>query len=209
MSIRDRAGYQVASDQMHIFGETFCENPLVTGAAGATLIAAGCTTLTGAVVLSVFMLFCLPIVGVIACKEQESINGRIRPAFYVAVTSAVVFLLSLVLDSLFRDSVSGVGIYAPLVAMNGLVMHRTWPDARILLTREAVVEGIACALCFAAIGLPIAFVRELLGAGTLFGSSLGMSGISELQLPFFGFILCGLLIALLRALTGSGKGAAR
>ena len=74
MSIRDRAGYQVASDQMHIFGETFCENPLVTGAAGATLIAAGCTTLTGAVVLSVFMLFCLPIVGVIACKNPRCIT---------------------------------------------------------------------------------------------------------------------------------------
>ena len=207
MSIRDRAGYQVASDRVHIFGETLCENPLVTGAAGATLIAAGCTTLTGAVVLSVFMLFCLPVVGVIACKEQESIDVRRRPAFYVAVTSAVVFLLSLLLDTLFRGSVTGVGIYAPLVAMNGLVMHRTWSDARILLTGEAVVEGVACALCFGIIALPVAFVRELLGGGTLFGIELGMAGISELQLPFFGFILCGLLIALFRALTG--KGAAR
>jgi len=209
MSIRDRAGYQVASDQMHIFGETFCENPLVTGAAGATLIAAGCTTLTGAMVLSVFMLFCLPIVGVIACREQERLSTVIRPAFYVAVTSAVVFVLSLVLDGIFRDSVTGVGIYAPLAAMNGLVMHRTWSDARILLTREAVVEGLACGLCFAVIALPVAFVRELLGGGALFGVPMGMEGIGELQLPFAGFILCGLLIALLRAFTGSGKGAAR
>lgn len=207
MSIRDRAGYQVASDQMHIFGEAFCENPLVTGAAGATLIAAGCTTLTGAMVLSVFMLFCLPIVGVIACREQESIDARRRPAFYAAVTSAVVLVLSLLLDTVFRGSVTGAGIYAPLAAMNGLVMHRTWSDARILLVREAVVEGFACALCFGIIALPVAFVRELLGGGALFGIPLGMDGISELQLPFFGFILCGLLIALLRALTG--KGAAR
>lgn len=207
MSIRDRAGYQVATDQMHIFGESFCENPLVTGAAGATLIAAGCTTLTGAAVLSVFMLFCLPVVGVIACREQERIKPGLRPAFYVAVTSAVVFVLSLLLDSLFRGSVTGVGIYAPLAAMNGLVMHRTWSDARILLTREAVVEGIACALCFAVIALPVAFFRELLGGGALFGVSLGMDGIDELQLPFVGFILCGLIIALFRALTG--KGAAR
>ncbi len=207
MSIKDKAVYQVASDQMHIFGETFCENPLVTGAAGATLIAGGCTTLTGAMVLSVFMLFCLPIVGAIACREQESMDARRRPAFYAAVTSAVVFALSLLLDTIFRDSVTGVGIYAPLVAMNGLVMHRTWPDARILLTREAVVEGIACALCFAIIALPVAFIRELLGGGALLGIPLGMEGISELQLPFIGFILCGLFIALFRALTG--KGAAR
>lgn len=207
MTIRDKAGYQVAADQMHIFGETFCENPLVTGAAGATLIAGGCTTLTGAVILSVFMLFCLPIVGMIACKEQESISPRLRPAFYVAVTSAMVFLLSVLIDGIFRDSVTGIGIYAPLAAMNGLVMHRTFPDARILLVREAVVEGIACALCFAAIALPVAFIRELLGGGSLFGVTLGLSGITELQLPFAGFILCGLFIALLRALTG--KGAAR
>ena len=90
MTLRNDINRQIAADNRQMFGESFRDNPLVTGAAGATLIAAGCTTLTGAMVLSVFMLFCLPIVGVIACKEQESIDARRRPAFYVAVTSAVV-----------------------------------------------------------------------------------------------------------------------
>ncbi len=204
MTLRHNAGTQVAYDQRQMFGDSFRDNPLLAGAAGATLIAAGCTTMTGALILSLFMLVNLPLVGVIACREQESIDPRRRPAFYVGVASASIFLLSILLDNIFPGSVSGIGVYAPLAAMNGLVMHRTWPDARILLVREAVVEGLACAVCFGAIALPIAFIRELLGAGSLFGIPLGLRGISELQMPFFGFILCGLLIALLRALTGSG-----
>ncbi len=204
MNLRHDAYSQAYDDRHTIFSGTFRENPLITGAAGATLIAAGCTTLGGALILSLFMLVCLPLVGVIACREKESINPRLRPAFYAAVTSATVFLLSLLLDNIFPDAVSDIGIYAPLAAMNGLVMHRTWPEAHILLPREAAVEGLACALCFGLIALPIAFIRELLGGGALLGIPMGLSGISELQYPFFGFILCGLLIGLFRALTGKG-----
>lgn len=206
MTLRYNASTQVAYDQRQMFADSFRDNPLVAGAAGATLIAAGCTSLTGAVILSLFMLVNLPLVGIISCREQESIDPLRRPAFYAGVTCTAVFLLSVLIDSIFRGSVSGIGIYAPLAAMNGLVMHRTWPDARILLVREAVVEGLACAVCFGVLALPVAFIRELLGAGSLFGIPLGMSGISELQNPFFGFILCGFFIALLRVFTGSGVG---
>jgi len=202
MTMRHSPTAHIAADRRGMFSESFRENPLVTGAAGASLIAAGCTTLSGAMILSLFMLVCLPLVGVLACREKESIDSRRRPAFYAAVTCAAVFALSILLDSIFPNSVSGIGIYAPLAAMNGLVMHRTWPDARILLPGEAVVEGAACALCFAVIALPVAFIRELMGAGELMGIHLGLSGISELQYPFFGFILCGLFIGIFRALFG-------
>lgn len=195
---------QIAADNGRLFAESFQDNPLLTGAAGATLIAAGCTTLSNALILSLFMLVNLPLAGVIACKERERMDSRLRPALYAAVCSATVFLLSLLLDNVFPDSVTALGIYAPLAAMNGLVMHRTWQDARILLAGEAVVEGLACALCFALIALPVAFVRELLGSGTLLGSPVGLNGAEALQSPFFGFILCGMLIALVRALTGKG-----
>lgn len=204
MTLRHNVRTQLAADDRQMFSESFRENPLLTGAAGATLIAAGCTTLSGALILSLFMLVNLPLVGLIACREQESMDSRLRPAFYAAITSVTVFLLSLLLDSLLPDSVSDIGIYAPLAAMNGFVMHRTWPEARILLPREAVVEAMACALCFGLIALPVAFIRELLGAGQLMGVSLGFEGADALQMPFFGFILCGLVIGIIRWLTGKG-----
>ncbi len=204
MTLRNDPAPRRITGSGQIFLETFCSNPLLTGAAGATLIAAGCTTLSGALILSLFMLVNLPLVGFVACKEKERLSKQLRPAFYTAISSVTVFLLSLLLDNVFPDSVTGMGIYAPLAAMNGLVMHRTWQDARILLPRETIAEGISCALCFALIALPVAFIRELLGGGALLGVSMGISGAGELQSPFFGFILCGLLIGLVRALTGKG-----
>lgn len=198
-------GRTLSSRQPTVFGESLVENPLVTGGAGAALIAGGCTTLGAALVLSLFMAVCLPLVGMIACREKESISPRRRPAFYVAVTSAAVFLLSIILDNIIPGAVSDVGIYAPLAAMNGLVMHRTWPDARILLPREAAADGLGCALCFALLALPIAFVRELLGGGALLGIPLGLSGSAALQYPFFGFILCGLFMGIFRSLTAGRR----
>ena len=206
MTLRHNLRTQLAADDRLMFSDSFRGSPLLTGAAGATLVAAGCTTLSGAIILSLFMLVNLPLVGVIACREKESVDSRKRPALYAAVTCATVFLLSLLLDNVFPESVSNIGIYAPLAAMNGLVMHRTWPDARILLPKEAVIESLACALSFALVALPVAFFRELLGAGQLMGVSLGFSGASALQMPFFGFILCGLLIGLVRGIAGKGAG---
>lgn len=205
MTLRHNLRTQLAADERQMFAKSFRDNPLLTGAAGATLIAAGCTTLSGALILSLFMLVNLPLVGLVACKERESIDPKLRPAFYTAMTCASVFVLSIILDNLFPGSVSSLGVYAPLAAMNGLVMHRTWPDARILLPREAVVEAMACGLCFALIALPVAFVRELLGGGALLGFEVGLNGAEALQSPFFGFILCGLVIGLIRAIAGGGK----
>lgn len=202
MTLKYNVRTQQNADNRQMFAESFRDNPLLAGAAGATLIAAGCTTLTGAVILSLFMLVNLPLVGVLACRESSRMTDRMRPVFYTAVSCGTVFLLSLLLDAVFPESVTSLGIYAPLAAMNGLVMHRTMPDARILLAREAVIEGIACALCFALIALPTALVRELLGGGSLFGADLGMNGAEALQSPFFGFILCGLLVGLVRAAVG-------
>jgi len=204
MTLRHNVRTQLAADGRQMFAESLCDNPLVAGAAGATLIAGGCTTLSGALILSLFMLVNLPLAGYIACREKERIDPQLRPALYVAVTSAAVFVLSLIVDGLFPGSIASLGFFAPLAAMNGLVMHRTWPDARILLPGEAVTEGLACALCFAIIALPVAFVRELLGDGALLGFSLGFEGTDAVQMPFFGFIMCGMLIGLFRAFIGNG-----
>lgn len=203
MKTAETARAQIAAEGRGLFIDSFAESPLFTGAAGAALIAGGCTTLTGAVILCGFVLVTLPLVGLTAFAERERIDERRRPAFYVLLTSLTVLLLSLLVDNIILpDSVTAVGIYAPLVALDGLVLHRTSADAPILLPRETFIEAMACALSFAVCALPIAFVRELLGGGQLFGQPVGIVGAPALQLPFFGFILCGLLCGLWRTLTG-------
>lgn len=209
MALRFSSEDQLGEEKRYMLSRAFQDSPVFSGAYGATLIAGGFVlsggvtgaggSLAGTLILCLFMAVCLPVVGLVSCAEAERMNERTRPAFYIIITAATVLLLSLLVDNVLRGSVSGLGIYIPLVAVDSLVLHRTETDAPIMLPGEAVIEAAGCAFSFAAVAIPAAFVRELLGSGSLLGFSLGFSGASAFKLPFFGFILCGLLTALYRA----------
>lgn len=200
-------------ENRRVFSSALKSNPLLATAAGATAVAGGCVSITGALVLLVLMLALLPAVAVISAVERERINVIARPFVYCIFTTLAVFGISVLLDSvLFYDSVTALGIYAPLLAFDGLVLSRTAEDAPILSPREAALESMGVLVCFAAVALPVSLIRELFGSGSLFGLKLGFAGASALRKPFAGFILCGFAVAIYRVVvskTSNGRGAAQ
>ena len=176
------------------------DNPLVAGAAGVTLIAGGGISLGNALVLTLLMAAQLPLVGIIAAFERERMKPELRPAFYCAMTAVVTLLLSLLLELIAKGSVENLGIYAPLVAVDALVLSATAEDAPYVTPREAAWEALGYIIVFAAIAFPVALVREIIGNGSIFGGWLGFNGLEALRHPFAGFILCGLALAGLRAI---------
>ena len=188
------------SDDRAIFSHALRNNPLLSAASGAALAAGGCTTPLSALVMCLIMAAVLPLLGYISAVERERIRPERRMAAYCAAAAAAVFVLSLILDSIVLGCVEAMGVFVPLMAVDPLVLSRTAPDAPILTRREACLEGLACALAFALTALPVGLIRGLLGSGELFGLWLGFAGNSVFARPFIGFILCGLILALLRRL---------
>lgn len=189
------------SEDGEVLSYALRQNPILSTAAGAVLIAGGCATLGNAVVLSIIMLLMLPLIGFVSAVEMESIQAERRYAAYCAIAAGGVFLISLVVDNIVIGCVEALGIFAPLAAVNSLVLARTSEDAPILTRREAVVEGVACAIIFACIALPVGLVRELLGSGSIGGAWLGWGGNNIFKSPVAGFILCGFAIAIIRKIT--------
>lgn len=189
------------SEDGEVLSYAIRQNPILSTAAGAVLIAGCCTTLGNAVVLSIIMLIMLPLIGFISAVEMERFQPERRYAAYCAIAAGAVFLISFIVDNIVIGCVEALGIFAPLVAVNSLVLARTSEDAPILTRREAVVEGVACAIIFMCIALPVGLVRELLGSGSIGGGWLGFNGNSVFNSPFAGFILCGFAIAIIRKIT--------
>lgn len=184
-----------------VFGCALRQNPLLTAAAGTALIVGGCTGLGNAFVLCIMMLVILPIMGIISAMEMERIRYELRLAAYCGAAALLVFILSMIIDSIALGSVEALGVYAPLAAFSSLVLARTDDNAPILTRREAVYEGFAYAVSFAAAALPVGFIREIAGDGSLLGNWLGFSGIEEFGSPWMGYILCALAIAAIRRAT--------
>lgn len=189
------------SEDGEVLSYALRQNPILSTAAGAVLIAGGCATLGNAVVLSIIMLFMLPLIGFVSAVEMEGFKPERRYAAYCAIAAGGVFLISLIVDNIVIGCVEALGIFAPLAAVNSLMLARTSEDAPILTRREAVVEGAACAIIFACIALPVGLVRELLGSGSIGGGWLGFSGNPIFKSPFAGFVLCGFAIAIIRRIT--------
>lgn len=188
------------SDKMSIVRSSLRSNPLLTGAVGATCIAGACVSLSNALVLIAILAFLLPVVGVLSSAQGEHFGSLIRPAFYCVVSGVIVFLISLFIDNVIADgSVLRLGIYAPLLAVDGLVMARTDEDSPILTARESLTDSFTVLACAAFVALPVGIIRELLITGRLF-SRVAQTD-SPFARPFFGFLLCGFMLALLRVIS--------
>ncbi|MBE6765535.1 MAG: hypothetical protein E7546_06625 [Ruminococcaceae bacterium] len=198
MSLRYNEKARRADERRRVIFSTLRYNPLVAGAAGATCIVGSCVSLSNALVLIVLLAALLPLVALVSCSESERIKPVMRPAFYCFITALTVFLLSLLLDNVIAPGcVTALGIYAPLLAFDGLVLSRTAPDAPILTVRESMTEALTVLVCAAVIAIPVGIVRELLAEGTLF--SVVYDANSPFRRPFFGFFLCAFVLAAFRA----------
>lgn len=198
MSLRYNEKARRAQERRSVILHTLRSNPLAAGAAGATCIIGACVSIANALVLTAMLAVLLPLIAFISSVERERLGKIVRPAFYCFISALTVFLLSLFLDlTVAEGCVEALGIYAPLLAFDGLVLARTAEDAPLLTVRESLTESITTVICAAVIAIPIGAVREIFAVGKLFSKPVETGSV--FSNPFFGFILCGFLLAAFRA----------
>ncbi|MDI9450718.1 MAG: Rnf-Nqr domain containing protein [Bacillota bacterium] len=97
-----------------------------------------------------------------------------------------------------------LGIYLPLVAVNGFVLQRLSvdqpPSARIM-------DALGMGLGYTAVLTVIGIIREFVGLGQFFGTAVLNGSLTPFSLAATvpgGFVIVGLLIALYNALSGRG-----
>ncbi len=128
---------------------------------------------------------------------RNLIPQKIRIPCFIVVIASFVTIVDLFMEAFVPDLHRALGIFIPLIVVNCLILGRAEAFASRNPVVNSVADGLGMGLGFT-LGLTLlGSIREILGAGTLFG--LGVMG-STFQpalimiLPPGAFLTMGLLI---------------
>ena len=152
---------------------------------------------------------------------RKVIPDTVRIPCYIVVISSFVTAVSMILNAWFEPVYGILGIWLPLITVNCIVLGRAEMFARKNNPLDSVLDGLGMGLGFIVALLLMATIREVFGAGTILSgmSGLGIETIkipvlSDYTIPFLtessgGFLVYGLLIALMAKLTEKRGGLKR
>ena len=94
---------------------------------------------------------------------------HIRMMVQVLIISAYVIILDIVLKAYYPDMSKALGPYVGLIITNCIIMGRAEAYAQKNTPGLSFLDGLASGMGYTLVLLAVAFIRELLGFGTLFG----------------------------------------
>ena len=130
------------------------------------------------------------------------IPDKVRIPSYIVIISAFVTIIQLLMQAYLPSLYETLGLFIPLIVVNCIVLGRAEAFANKNTVLDSACDGLGIGLGFTLSLMVIGLIRELLGAGTLFGLPLWHGdGILVFVLAPGAFLVLGLLMALFNKLT--------
>lgn len=133
---------------------------------------------------------------IISIFRKKIPDGVRIPAFIVIVASLVT-IVEFLMKAYMQALSEALGVYIPLIVVNCLILGRAESFASKNGPVESMFDGIGMGLGFTAGLTIIGAVRELLGAASIFGVSLGYTPIAVFKAAPGAFIVLGALVAIM------------
>ena len=134
---------------------------------------------------------------VISCINSIT-PDKVRIPVFIVVIAAFVTILQMLMAAYAPDSINkALGIYIPLIVVNCLILGRAESFAAKNNPVASLADGVGMGLGFT-LGLTVlGIIREILGAGSIFGFVLlpEVTNVLLFVLPPGAFISLGYLIA--------------
>ncbi|AOT72744.1 electron transport complex subunit RsxE [Geosporobacter ferrireducens] len=130
---------------------------------------------------------------------RKFIPSKIRIPAFIVVIATFVTVVGLLMKAFVPALDKALGLFIPLIVVNCIILARAEAFASKNSIHQSAVDGIGMGLGFTLSLTVLGSVRELLGAGSIFGFSLlGASYQPALImiLPPGAFLALGLLLAL-------------
>ena len=135
---------------------------------------------------------------VISCIKNLT-PDKVRIPVFEVVNAAFVTILQLVVKAYLPDIDKSLGIFIPLIVVNCIILGRAEAFACKNTPLASIFDGLGIGLGFTLALTLLGMVRELIGAGSLFGATILPETCNLLLfvLPPGAFISLGLLNALI------------
>ncbi|MDO9261517.1 MAG: NADH:ubiquinone reductase (Na(+)-transporting) subunit D [Flavobacteriaceae bacterium] len=144
-------------------------NPISIQVLGICSALAITVKLEPAIVMSVSVLFVLVASNVIVSLLRNMIPNRIRIIVQLVIVAALVILVDQVLKAYSYEVSKQLSVFVGLIITNCIVMGRLEAFALANGPWKAFLDGVGNSIGYAVILIIVAFIRELLGSGKLYG----------------------------------------
>ena len=131
---------------------------------------------------------------------RRVIPQKIRIAGYIVVIAGFVSVVQMLLSAFLPELYKTLGLFIPLIVVNCIILGRAEEFASKNGVLPSICDGIGTGLGFTGALCIIASVREILGAGTLFGVKIMpqfFQSASMMVLTPGGFLTFGIILGVI------------
>jgi electron transport complex protein RnfE len=158
--------------------------------------------------MGVGVIFVLTCSNIIVSSIRKLIPRQVRIASFIVIIASFVTMVELFSQAHFYPIYQKLGIFIPLIVVNCIILGR----AEAFASRNGVVasalDGLGIGLGFTMSLVVLASIREILGAGTIFGQNIMWDSFR----PFTfmaeapgAFISLGLLLGIMNAISKTSQ----
>ncbi len=116
---------------------------------------------------------------------RKIIPDKVRIPIFIVVVASFVTIVELLIEGFLPSLYDSLGIYIPLIVVNCIILGRAEAFAYKNKPLVSMFDGVGMGLGFTVALTLLGAIRELLGAGTIFGFAV----LPEAYEPFTIFIM--------------------
>lgn len=182
-------------------------NPITIQVLGICSALAITTQVKNAVVMTISVMFVMMAGNVIVSLMRNGIPDRIRIIVQLVIVAALVILVDQVLKAFVYDVSKQLSVFVGLIITNCIIMGRLEAFALANKPWPSLLDGFGNAIGYGWVLIAVAVVREIFGAGKLFGMqiipdavySMGYMNNNMVILPPMALIIVGIIIWIQRS----------
>jgi Na+-transporting NADH:ubiquinone oxidoreductase subunit D len=197
----------VSSNKQILFDPVVDNNPIALQVLGI------CSALAVTTQMSTSLVMCFAVIAVLAASNlavsliRNHMPTNIRIIIQMTIIASLVILVDQVLKAYAYEISKQLSVFVGLIITNCIVLGRAEAFASSNKPWPSLLDGVGHGLGYSAVLLIVAFLRELLGSGKLFGHEI-LPLVTEggwynpnglMLLAPSAFFLIGLLIWAIRA----------
>ncbi|MBV2090411.1 MAG: electron transport complex subunit E [Candidatus Thiodiazotropha sp. (ex Ctena orbiculata)] len=170
------------------------ENPVFVMLLGMCPVLAVTNSAINALAMGIATLFVLLASGTLISLLRNSIPKQVRIATYIVIIATFVTIVDYTIQAISLDLYNALGAFIQLIVANCMILGRAEAYSSRNPPLKSIVNATGMGLGFTLALLCLGVVREILGAGSLFGIDLFGPRFEPwvvMVLPAGGFLVLG------------------
>ncbi len=179
------------------------EHPIFRQLLGMCPTLAVTTSALNGVSMGLAVIFVLSFSSLVVSLIRNIVPPQVRIAVYTVVIATFVTIVDIFLKAVYPDISRALGAFIPLIIVNCIILGRCEAFASKNTVLVSLLDSLGMGLGFTWGVLLLGSIREILGAGTIFGVKILSAAYNPMIimiLPAGAFLVLGILVAIMNSL---------